>query len=279
MAERTFSTVTEGLAFPECPRWHAGRLWFSDMHAGTVHVVAPGGALETVAKVPGNPAGIDWLPDGTMLVVSMRDRRLLRVDHGAVHEVADLRRFAPFHCNELVVSETGHAYVGNFGFDLDGGGEPMTTNLVCVDPDGEAWVVVDGLFFPNGMVITPTGTLIVAESFGQRLSAYDIEADGSLGNPRVWADLRPNVPDGICLDAEGGVWIADPMQKGVLRVTEGGVMSEWIPTGDLGAYACCLGGSGGRTLFVCVAATSDPERSVAQRSGRIISTTVEIPAA
>ena len=155
----------------------------------------------------------------------------MRLDPGGLVEVADLSQLAPFHCNDMVVDDQGRAYVGNFGFDLDGGAEPTSTTLVCVEPDGEAWVVAEQLLFPNGMVIADGGrTLVVAESFGQRLSAYDLNADGSLANPRVWADLRPNVPDGICLDAAGGIWVADPINNGVMRVVQGAGPVDWIPT-------------------------------------------------
>ena len=142
----------------------------------------------------------------------------------------------------MVVDDRGHAYIGNYGFDIDAGAEATSTNLVCVDPDGDSWVVAEQLLFPNGMVIADGGrTLVVAESFGQRLSAYDLQDDGSLAQPRVWADLRPNVPDGICLDAAGGIWVADPINDGVIRVVQGAGPVEWIPTGRH-AYACALGG-------------------------------------
>ena len=152
----------------------------------------------------------------------MVERKLMRLDPGGLVDVADLSDLAPFHCNDMVVDASGRAYVGNFGFDIDAGAEPTSTTLICVEPDGDAWVVVEQLLFPNGMVVTDGGhTLVVAESFGQRLSAYTIQPDGSLTDPRVWADLRPNVPDGICLDADGAIWVADPVNRGVMRVVEG----------------------------------------------------------
>jgi len=238
---------------------------------------------QLICEVPGQPAGIGWLPDETLQVVSMTDRTLWRVERGRLHAVADLSHLFAYPANDMAIDARGRAYIGNFGFDLDGSatgasGEPNSTCMVCVEPDGEAWVVVEGLLFPNGTVITPDNrTLIVAESFGQRLSAYDINDDGSLANPRVWADLRPNVPAGMCLDDEGGIWVADPVNKGLIHVLDGNIITDWIPTGDRGAYACALGGSDLRTLYVCTAESSNPARTVELRSGRIEATRVEVP--
>jgi sugar lactone lactonase YvrE len=270
--------IIDNLVFPEGPRWHEGRLWFSDMHDHCVVVSDEQGNAETVVDVPNQPSGLGWLPDGRLLVVSMTDRRLMRFENGALDEVADISHLAPYHCNDMVVDVHGRAYIGNFGFDLDGGEEPTGTTLVCVEPDGEAWVVVEQMLFPNGIVVTPDNrTLIVAESFGQRLSAFDIEPDGSLTDPRVWADLRPNVPDGICLDDEGAVWVADPMHRGVMRVKEGTGAIDWISTGDRRAIACVLGGADGRTLFICTATSTDPKKCIDARAGRIEVVTVDVP--
>jgi sugar lactone lactonase YvrE len=270
--------LIDGLVFPEGPRWHDGRLWFSDMHDHRVVSVGDDGVAQTEVEVAGQPSGLGWLPDGRLLIVSMTDRKILRLDDDALVEVADLSELAPFHCNDMVVDRNGRAYVGNFGFDLDAGEEPTGTTLVCVEPDGDAWVVVEQMLFPNGMVITPDGgTLIVAESFGQRLSAYDIQPDGSLANPRIWADLRPNVPDGICLDAEGAVWVADPAHRGVMRVKEGTGAIDWIPTGDQRAIACVLGGRDGRTLFICTAPSTNPQKCIDKRAARIEATHVDVP--
>jgi sugar lactone lactonase YvrE len=280
VAEPVADVVVQGLMFPECPRWHDGWLWFSDMHAKKVLRVATNGHLEPVLNVPGRPGGLGWLPDGRLLLVSMTDRKLLRVDDGRQVEVADLTPLTGFHCNDMVVHpDSGRAYIGNYGFDLDGGDAPASTNLVCVDPSGDAWVVVEGLHFPNGMVITNDGkTIVVAESVGQRLSAYDISEDGSLANPRVWADLRPNVPDGICLDAEGSIWVADPVNNGVIRVVEDIGSVQWIPTRQA-AYACELGGADGRTLYLCTATTSDPAKTAEVRTGTIDAVAVDVPGA
>jgi sugar lactone lactonase YvrE len=270
--------LLDGLVFPEGPRWHDGRLWFSDMHDHRVVVVNADGTADTVVEVAGQPSGLGWLPGGALLLISMTDRRVLRLDGETLNEVADLSGLAPFHCNDMVVDSLGRAYVGNYGFDLDAGEEPTGTTLVCVEPDGEAWVVVEQMLFPNGMVITPDGnTIIVAESFGQRLSAFDIRPDGSLANPRVWADLRPNVPDGICLDDDGAIWVADPVHRGVMRVKEGAGAIDWISTGDTRAISCCLGGPDGRTLFICTARSTDPQKCIAERSGRIEHVDVDVP--
>ena len=277
MAEQPFTVLLDHLVFPECPRWHDGRLWFSDMHDRKVWASTEHGQAEIVLELADMPAGLGWLPDGRMLLVSMFERSLLRLDPGGLVRVADLSDLAPFHCNDMVVDGTGRAYVGNFGFDIDGGAEPTSTTLVCVEPDGEAWVVADQLLFPNGSVITDGGhTLVVAESFGQRLSAYTIEPDGSLSNPRVWADLRPNVPDGICVDADGAIWVADPINHGVMRVLQGAGPVDWIPTGRR-AYACVLGGADGRSLFVCTGASSNPARTLQDRTGRIEVVRVDVP--
>jgi sugar lactone lactonase YvrE len=278
VAERSPAVLLDQLVFPECPRWRDGKLWFSDMHAHRVFTMAEDGEPTIELETPDMPAGLGWLPDGRLLVVAMVSRKLQRLDPGGLVDVADLSQLAPFHCNDMVVDENGRAYVGNFGFDLDAGAEPTSTTLVCVEPDGDAWVVAEQLLFPNGMVITDGGrTLVVAESFGQRLSAYDLNADGSLANPRVWADLRPNVPDGICVDAAGGIWVADPINNGVMRVVQGAGPVDWIPT-DRGAFACALGGSDGRTLFICTAESSNPAKTIELCSGRIEAVHVDVAA-
>lgn len=272
--------LLDGLAFAEGPRWHDGRLFFSDMHAGAVLAVDADGRAETIVRVEGDPSGLGWLPDGRMLVVSMRDRRLLRHDPGGLVTLADLSRLASFHCNDMVVDAAGRAYVGNFGFDLHVEKPAFRkTNLVLVHPDGRAVAVADDLSFPNGTVITPDGrTLVVGESFAARLTAFDIAPDGSLSGRRVFAKLEGAVPDGICLDAEGAIWVASPVSGEVLRVHEGGRVSQRIPV-ETQAFACMLGGPDRRTLYVCTAATSHPEECQAKRTGRIETVRVEVPGA
>ena len=273
------SVLLDGLAFPEGPRWRDGKLWFSDMHGDRVMSVDLEGRSETVVEVPGRPSGLGWLPDGRLLVVSMVDRRLLRLDPGGLTQVADLSALASFHCNDMVVDAQGRAYVGNFGYDVHGGAPVKNAALVLVAPGGEARVVADDLRFPNGTVITPDGrTLVVGETLGQRLTAFDIEDDGSLGGRRVWAQLEGAFPDGICLDAEGGIWVANAAGTEVLRVLEGGELTHRLSV-STHAFACMLGGPDRRTLFVCTAETSEPEKARANATGRIEIAEVEVPGA
>ena len=279
MTTRELSVVVEGMTFTECPRWRDGRLWFSDFYTQRVLAVAPGGEPEEVATVPNQPSGLGWLPDGRLLVVSMRDRKLLRQESsGELVEHADLAGVAGGYLNDMVVAADGTAYVGNFGFDLMAGEALAPAALAKVDPDGTVAVASEPLMFPNGSAITPGGsTLIVSESFGNRMSAFDIAADGTLGPRRDWAALDgPFGPDGMCLDADGAVWVADALGSRVLRLAEGGTILDEIVIGE-GAYACMLGGDDGRTLFICVAPDFYAEARAAAREARILSTTVDVP--
>jgi sugar lactone lactonase YvrE len=279
MAERVATALVDGLRFPEGPRWHEGRLWCSDQHDRRVLAVSTDGAVETIVEVPQCPSGLGWLPDGRLLVVSMHDRRLLRLDPGGLTEVADLSELATWHCNDMVVDAVGRAYIGNFGFDLDGHAPPSATVIVRVDPDGSARVAADEIRFPNGTVITPDGrTLIVGESYGGCLTAFDVDIDGGLSNRRLWAQLTGAVPDGICLDAEGAIWSACPLTGRVLRVREGGEVTDEVRVSRNGAYACMLGGADRRTLFVCAADASDPAATGDMR-GAIETCEVEVPGA
>jgi sugar lactone lactonase YvrE len=276
---RTLKVLIDGLAFPEGPRWHDEKFFFSDMHAHQVIAVDMAGKRKVICEVPNRPSGLGWLPDGRMLVVSMTDRKLMRLDRDGLKMVADISRLAPFDCNDMVVDARGHAYVGNFGFDLHKDETPRGTTLVRVAPDGVARVVAEDMMFPNGMVITADGnTLIVGETFGRRLTAFDIAADGSLRNRRLWADLTKSLPDGICLDAENAIWVACPTSSEVIRVKQGGEVVERIKV-ETDAFACMLGGPDGRTLFVATAPNSDPEKCRATRDGRIETTQVEVPRA
>jgi sugar lactone lactonase YvrE len=274
----TPETLLDGLCFPEGPRWRDGRLFFSDMHSQKVIAVDLNGKTETIVDVPNDPSGLGWLPDGRLLVVSMKDRRLMRLDPDGLVEVADLSPYATSKCNDMVVDSQGRAYVGNFGFDLHKGEEQTTANLVLVHPDGRAEVAADDLLFPNGAVITPDGrTLIVGETFAACLTAFDVADDGSLHNRRQWAKLEGAIPDGICLDAEGGIWVASPIGHTVLRVLEGGEVTHRI-TVENEAFACMLGGPERRTLLMCTAAESDPTKT-GDRKGRIERVEVEVPGA
>lgn len=247
--------VVEGLAFPEGPRWHDGRLWFSDMGTATVSAVDPDGKTEEIVHVERRPSGLGWLPDGRMLVVSMGDRSVLRLEGGDLVLHADLSGLASYDCNDMVVDGRGNAYVGNAGFDLrERPPKPRPAEIVLVTPDGSARVVDDGVMFPNGSVVTPDGrTLVVGESFGARLTAFTIAEDGSLTDRRTWAELPGRAPDGICLDAEGAIWMADANAHECVRVAEGGETLDVIDTGPRRCFACMLGGPDRRTLFLCVA--------------------------
>ena len=271
--------VIDGLAFAEAPRWHGGKLWFSDMYTHAVHCLEPDGQLTTVAHVPGKPSGLGWLPDGRLLVVSMAERKLLRLESQGLTLHADLSPLAGFDCNDMVVDSHGRAYVGNLGFDVFSGAPLQPAALVMVTPDGQARTVADGLLFPNGAVITPDGkTLIIAETFGYRLSAFDVAADGSLSGRRSWAELGSVMPDGICLDAEGAIWAGSPLTSEFLRIREGGEITDRIACSQP-AIACALGGADGRTLYLVSGPTTRPEEALAARAGRIESMRVTIPAA
>jgi sugar lactone lactonase YvrE len=277
---RTTEVVLDGFMFPEGPRWHNGRLVFSDMHGHrVVSLDVDRAQAETVCEMPAQPSGLGWLPDGRMLVVSMTDRRVLRQEaDGTLVEHADLSSLAPWWCNDMVVDAQGRAFVGNFGFDMYGGGTPCKTNVVRVEPDGSAVSAADDLGFPNGMVITPDGaTLIVGESFGA-LTAFSIADDGTLADRREFARPEGAVPDGICLDAEGAVWIACPMSNRCLRIAEGGAVLDEVTTGR-GTFACMLGGDDRTTLFVCTADDHAPDAARAKPTGRIEAVRVDVPGA
>jgi sugar lactone lactonase YvrE len=253
-------TLVDGFTFTESPRWHEGRLWFSDFYTHRVLNVDLTGKLTTVLEVPQQPSGLGWTPTGELLVVSMLDRKLLRFSGGKAETIADLSKIATFHCNDMVVDRAGRAYVGNFGFDLHGGVPPRPAVLARVDPDGSVSVAAEDFMFPNGAVITPDGrTLIIAETMGNRLSAFDIAKDGALTNRRVFAALDGVFPDGICLDAEGAVWVADARGMKVIRVFDGGRIERTISTGERRVYACMLGGERRRTLFLCTCTASGPD--------------------
>ncbi|MCH2170723.1 SMP-30/gluconolactonase/LRE family protein [Myxococcota bacterium] len=277
--DRELRSLLTGLCFPEGPRWRDGRLHVSDMHANRVISIDLDGNFQTVAEVPHNPSGLGWLPDGRILVVSMTDRKVLRLDPEGLTEHADLSKLADFHCNDMVVDALGRAYVGNFGFDFQAGAAPRGTALVLVQPDGECHVVAEDLAFPNGAVITPDGrTLILAETYGARLTAFDIADDGTLTNRRTHAELPSLAPDGICLDAEGGIWVAAPFSHSVIRVLEGGTITDRIPV-RTESFACALGGDDQRTLFVCTATTTEPSECRAVRKGAIEFAKVDVPGA
>jgi sugar lactone lactonase YvrE len=275
-------TLIGGRAFLEGPRWHDGALWVSDMHAHEVLRVAPDGACEVVASLDDAPSGLGWLPDGDLLIVSMDDRCILRRDAtGAVRVHADATALAPHEINDMVVDSHGHAFISHFGYDHHGGGKPARAPLLRADPDGTISAVSDGLRMANGMAITADGrTLVVAESAGRRLLGFDLAADGELSNERVWADLpEGDYPDGICIDAEDGVWIAGPASDRFVRVLEGGEVTDVIEVADSRhAIACAIGGLDGHTLYCCTSGTlGQPDASRAERSARVEIQTVAVP--
>ncbi|HVE45447.1 MAG TPA: SMP-30/gluconolactonase/LRE family protein [Acidimicrobiales bacterium] len=267
-----------GLDFGESPRWHEGRLWYSDFYQRAVYAVARDGEREAVhSGLPDQPSGLGWLPDGTLLVVSMCDRKVLREERGQLVEHADLATVAPAECNDMVVDAGGNAYVGNFGYHYIGGGRPPTADLALVRPDGSVSVAATDLHFPNGSVITPDGsTLIVGETFGGGFEAFTIADDATLGERRRWADTPGCGPDGCTLDAEGAIWFADALGAQVIRVLEGGEVTDSIPT-PMASFACMLGGYDGRTLFVLCAPASMPEELAGRAGGFIYTVTVDIP--
>ena len=268
-----------GIAFGESPRWHDGRLWFADWGAQELIAVDLEGRSEVVVRVPSFPFCVDWLPEGRLLIVSARDRLLLRREpDGSLATHADLSGLSDYPWNEIVVDGRGTAYVNNIGFEFPCG-EFAPGTVALLTPDGSVRQVADGVAFPNGMAVTPdNSTLIVAESYANKLTAFDIVEDGGLSNRRVWADLGDGVPDGLCLDAEGAVWYADVPNKRCVRVREGGEVLQTIDL-DRGCFACMLGGPDGKTLFLVAQEWRGMESAAdeEERTGQIL--TAPAPAA
>jgi sugar lactone lactonase YvrE len=289
---RDVRTVVDGMSFTECPRWHADRLWFVDFYTHRVlSVTEHGEDLRVEAEVPQQPSGLGWLPDGRLLVVSQRDQRILRRESdGSLVTHADLSDRVSAQLNDMVVDSVGRAWVGNFGFDLMGGAPVAPTALHRVDPDGSVHVAADDLWFPNGSVVTPDGgTLLVDETFGNRVSAFDIADDGGLGRRRTWASFGPLpdstdlekvlggelrvAPDGCALDAEGCLWIADALGGRAIRVREGGEIVDEVSPGT-GVYACGLGGADGGTLYLCAAPDFLEHNRRDAREGAVLAVTL-----
>jgi sugar lactone lactonase YvrE len=271
--------LLDGLTFPESPRWRDDRLWFSDMDEGRVKAVSLDGKLETVAELPGMVSGLGWAPDGALLVVAAAARKIVRFDGARSRDHADLSPIARMGANDMVVSEAGHAYVDTLLHDFLRGEALRPSPLAWVRPDGSVALGAEDLLFPNGMAITPDGsTLVCGETFGARYSAFDIRGDGSLARRRVWAEVPGEHPDGCCLDAEGAIWFASP-PRGVVRVLEGGRVTQRTSMPATAAYACMLGGPERRTLFVCCSETHDRAVIRKRPSGRIYAFDVDVPGA
>ena len=294
---RELQTLVTGGHFFESPRWRDDRWYVSDFYAHTVSTVTPEGEVEVLMEVSGQPSGIGWLPDGSMLVVSMLDQHILhRSTDGEVSHYADISDHCGGKANDLVVDAHGRAYVGNFGFDLMGGADPAATNLVRVDPDRSVHVAAEEVFFPNGAVILPDEeTLVVGETIACRYTAWTIGSDGTLSDRRVWAQISPPpplgsmmkmlsvggiAPDGCTLDAEGQIWAADALGNQVVRVAEGGEITDRIamPEG-LGAFACQLGGPDDTTLLICSAPDFADEARAAATEAVLFTVDVGVAAA
>lgn len=280
---RAVRRLAEGIYFGEGPRWHQGRLWFSDFYAHRICSVSLDGDMRTELELEGRSSGLGWMPDGSLLVVRMELRQVWRRWPDGLFELhADLRDHSTFLCNDMVVDGVGRAYVGNFGFDLDAeiharGPESVIadhprTCLALVQADGSVSDAAPGerFSFPNGMVISPDdSTLIVGETLGGRLTALDIGADGALSNRREWAPTWPRIPDGICLDASSAIWIANPLAPECALIAPGGEVLEVIETG-LPCYACMLGGPQGKHLFMLVAPSSDADTAAKAPLGKVL---------
>ena len=289
MDQYTSRVISEGLSFGESPRWRDERLWFSDFYRLGVYSINPDGTDERLEHhVAGQPSGLGWLPGGDLLCVSCVDHRVLRFSASSASEFADISDYCGFWANDIAVSSSGYSYVGNFGFDLDTvladvGVEgllalpPPTTNLVVLNQDGQVIQCVPDMSFPNGTVLTPDGaTLIVGETLGFRLSAFDVHSDGTLSNRRVWAQFDFVATDGMCLDAQGQIWLANALTNQCLRVKEGGEITGTITTTQT-AFACMLGGADGTSLFIMTAPSSNRFEIASQHHGKIEIATVQTP--
>ena len=278
MRERSAAVFAEGFVFLEAPRWRHNRLWVSDVYDYKVYTLEADGRRTLVCPVPNRPSGLGFLPDGTPIVVSASDRKLMKIADGALSVYANLASYAAGDVNDFVVDESGRIYVGNFGYDFLGGAPIATTSLHAVEHDGSVRVAASGVEFPNGIIIKDRGrTLVVAETWAGRLTAFDRSVDGALSRMRVYADLGPRQPDGLCVDAEGGVWVGCYNTGEFLRVLEGGAVSDRIAT-DGAAVSCCLGGDKGTTLFLTTCGATMDDINAGKRLAKVCVADVDIPA-
>jgi sugar lactone lactonase YvrE len=282
MESSSLLPLSSEVIFGEGPRWRDGKLWFSDIPGAVVKRLDPASAVvETLFAVPGEPSGLGWLPDGTLLVVSMKDQRLLRWRGGELQELADLSPWCGGRANDMVVDRYGHAFVGNMGFDYERGEAMRPTVLLRVDPDGAVAVVAEDMLCPNGMAITADGaTLVVGQSGSRELVAFALAKDGSLSGRYVYATLPEGcVSDGLCLDASGAVWVASPTSHEFLYLRPGGEVLRRVSTGERYAIACMLGGEGRRTLFCLTSGSLQLSGAPAVVAGRIETLQVDTPGA
>lgn len=261
--------LSTGLVFPESPRWHNGALWFSDLIAGKVFKATQDGALTCVASYDDWISGIGWWPNGQLIAVGMNDRQMLKQKNDRLIRVTDLTNVTSMHSNDMLVLPQGYAFFGEVGYDVHGGEEARGANLVKYTQDGKATVAAYDMYCPNGMALTDDGsTLLVAETFADRITAFDLSADATLHNRRVWAAMDGHQPDGICLDDAGGLWVACPFTNVLQRVLEGGEVTHSIAFETL-PLACVYGGENHDTLFVCTALHPD-EASQSMAGGQIV---------
>jgi sugar lactone lactonase YvrE len=284
MKTDALTLVIDGLRFPEGNRWHDGQLWFSDMHTGEVSRldVLNEGSREVVAKLDGQPSGLGWTADNELLISSMFDRQVLKVTDNGMEVYADLSALSAYPINDLLTDDvTGATYVGAFGYDLYAGAAQAPGPLFKISPDGTASTAADGFHFPNSAIVIPgTRTLVIGETWGGLLTAFDIADDGSLLNRRLWADLGTDItPDGSCVDLEGGIWVASLLSSEFLRVTEGGQITDRIPVPGRHAVDCVLGGPTGSTLYLSTADSYTPEVTASTWLGRIEAIDVTTPGA
>ena len=290
LSDRPVRTLGDGFSFLESPRWYDGRLYVSDFYTSTVYAFTEDGDHESVCRVPGQPSGLGFSPEGDLLVVSRLAKSLLRLRGGDLETVAVLTG-APGFLNDMVVDRAGRAYIGACVMPDDADDAPAT-ELFRVDPDGSVIVAAEGLVFPNGMVIAPDSrTFIVAETFAHRITVFDLAGDGGLSRRRLWIDLAgtdavvstsradrgaPALPDGLALDAEGALWMADARGSGALRIAPDGTVLDMVSTGDSSVYAVALGGHDRRTLFLCVSAPLGVEDPASTRNSALLMCRVDV---